>query len=246
MQVRHMFENRPTYRAFYLPSSDENLAANDALSLGLRWLLSQPGSPLIVLSYKKVLKNNRLLESSVAQHRIPVAAPPDMYMPDWKGGAVLAVWASDKAMAGIDDLMSPVDAVCVIDWSAGQHATWIAGHGAVDLRTPNTEPEPTRLHPVVRVAMEHASRMINHSNGLVQTDDKAFVILTLKQLVNAEFRYDVETLCSWAISDGWTSIEVSNLRDYATRVLEGRSFRLNSTFGPKSGSVERWKKEARI
>lgn len=37
--------------------------------------------------------------------------------------------------------------------------------------------------------------------------------------------------------------EVTNLRDYATRVLDGRSSRLGSTVDPRSGSVARWRSE---
>lgn len=244
-KVGRVFERENPYDAFYLPGPHA-LPTDQALALGLKWLLAEPESPLIVLSAKKVARNNRLLETAIAQYHLPVIAPPHMWDATWSGGSILAPWANERALTGIDDqLAKKVNAVCVIGWVEGKHDTWITGHGARDLRHPDQpKPQPT-LDPVVEVAMEHASAAINHNNALVQAEDKACVILTLQELVRAGFRYDVESLCAWAMANGWTGTEVSNLRDYATRVLDGRSFRLRSTYGPQVGASAGWIEEAR-
>lgn len=238
-----MFEREISYEAFYLPGPHA-LPTDQALALGLKWLLAEAGSPLIVLSAKKVVRNNPLLESAVAQYRLPVVAPPYLWDANWSGGSILAPWASERALTGIaDQLANRVNAVCVIGWVEGGHDTWITGTGARDLRHPDQPKPEATLDPVVEIAMEHASASINHNNALVQAEDKACVVLTLQELVRAGFRYDVESLCAWAMAHGWTGTEVSNLRDYATRVLDGRSFRLGSTYGPQRGASAHWIRE---
>jgi hypothetical protein len=66
-------------------------------------------------------------------------------------------WAGEKALLQIDDyLAEKADAVCVIGWAEGSHDSWIAGHGARDLRNPDTPLAEPTLHPVVAIAMKHA------------------------------------------------------------------------------------------
>lgn len=240
-----MFERETRYEAFFLPGPHE-LATDQAVALGLGWLAGQPGSPLVALSAKKVASNNRLLQGAVASGRLPVVAPPRMFVPGWRGGAVLAPWASQRVLDGIDDdLGTGVTAVCVIEWSPGGHDEWRSARGARDLRDPAGAPAAgPALDPVVVAAMNDASRAVNHNNALVQTEDKAYVVITLQRLVAAGHRYDVAALCSWAAANGFTAVEVKNLRDYATRVLDGRRFQLRSTYGPGPGSVERWRAAA--
>lgn len=239
-----VFEGESRYRAFYLPGPHE-LPTDEAVASGLKWLLDEPGSPLIVLSAKKVARNNRLLASAISRFGIPVVAPPHLWEASWTGGSILAPWASERALAGVDDDLSDrVNAVCVIGWGEGQHTTWILGHGARDLRYPDQAPANPLLDPVVEVAMGHATRAINHNNALVQAEDKAYVVLTLQELVRAGYHYDVEMLCAWAMAHGWTGQEVANLRDYANRVLEARTFRLHSRFGPQRGASAHWVEEA--
>lgn len=238
-----MFESKPTYAAYYLPGPHA-LPTEEALTLGLRWLLDEPGTPLVVLSAKGNLRNNQLLAQTVQRHRIQVAAPPRIWEARWPGGSILAPWASERALLAVDEELRNVQSVCVIGWSEDHHDTWIAGHGARDLRDPQAAPTQPALDPVVVVAMEHASRAINHNNALVQDEDKAYVVRTLQELVRAGYRYEVEQLVAWAIADGWYPAEIPKLRDYATRVREGRAFRLRDSYGPQRGASREWAREA--
>jgi hypothetical protein len=238
-----MFESKPTYEAFYLPGPQE-FPTEEALKLGLGWLLAQPPTPLIVLSAKNMLGNNRLLAQTVQRYRIQVAAPPRMFEAHWTGGSILAPWASERALLAIDEELNNIQAVCVIGWSKDHHDTWIAGHHARDLRDPAASPVEPTLDPVVVVAMTHASRAVNHNNALVQEEDKAYVVRTLQELVRAGYRYDVEQLVAWAIANGWYPAEIPRLRDYATRVRNGGTFRLRDTYGPQRGAATEWAREA--
>jgi hypothetical protein len=239
-----MFERTPSYDAYFLPGP-EDLSTDEALKLGLTWLLNQPGEPLIVLARKGNVSNNRLLEATVKKCRIKYTAPPRVYDSSWAGGAILVPWAGEKTLLAIDeDLAHKAKAVCVIGWARGTHDTWIAGHGARDLRDPTTPLAAPALHPVVAIAMKHAGDSINHNNGLVTDAEKAMVVLTLKELVRGGYTYDVDQLIAWAIANGWHPAEIPQLRDYATKVLEQRSFRLRDAWGPTKGAVKEWEKEA--
>lgn len=56
-----MFERQQRYEAFWLPGSHE-LPIDEAVRMGLSWLYSQPGTPLIALHAKRMVSNNRRLQ----------------------------------------------------------------------------------------------------------------------------------------------------------------------------------------
>ncbi|WP_028474407.1 hypothetical protein [Nocardioides alkalitolerans] len=239
-----MFERTVSYDAYFLPGPRE-LDPDEALRTGLKWLLGQPGEPLVVLSRKGNLSNNRILEQTVKRHKIKVAAPPRIHQPRWTGGSVLVVWAGERALLDVDShLANQTNAVCVIGWDDGVHDTWIAGHAARDLRNPQIQLSPPVIDRVVAVAMKHAGDAINHNNALVTDSEKAMVVLTLKELVRGGYTYDVDQLAAWAIGQGWYPAEIPRLREYASKVLEGRSFRLRDAWGPSNGTVKQWEAEA--
>lgn len=238
-----MFEKPLSYDSFYLPG---DMDFDQALRLGFAWLLEQPGTPLVVLSAKKMVNNNNILADLVRRHRVEVVAPPRVFQSSWRGGPVLAPLVNERALLAVDDdLGDRVTAMCVIEWLPGDHATWIAGHGARDLRTPDAAPETTEmLHPVVVAAMTEAGHSINHNNALVTDSEKAMVVLTLQVLVKGGYTFDVDELAAWATRNGWFAKEMPKLREYANRVLEGRKFQLRDPWGPKAVDLKRWEAQA--
>lgn len=159
---------------------------------------------------------------------------------------MLAPWPSEQVLGALsDDLAHRATAVCVIEWGEREYQqAWLAAHRARNLLTGEIAGATALLSPVVEVAMRRLSTIVNHNNGLVQEFDKAYGVRTLQELVRAGHRYDVDKLCAWALANGFTEREVRRLRDYATRALEGRAFRLRSTVGPKRGSAREWEADA--
>lgn len=91
--------------------------------------------------------------------------------------------------------------------------------------------------------MKHLNRLVNHSNGLVGSFDRAVAIQTMTVLVRHGHRYDVNLLCAWALANGFTASEVERLRDIATKALTGH--RLKAANGPlRTGIVSTWEAEA--
>lgn len=241
-----MFKRQLTYAAFFLPGPDD-LDPDEAMRLGLEWLVSEPGQPLVVLHAKKMATNNRLLAEGIRRHGIRVDSPRASGGRPSAGVAILAPWASEEVLRFIDDELSgQATGVCVIGWRQGAHDRWIAARGAVDLRTGERIGSGVLVSdPVVRLAIDEASETINHNNALVQAEDKAYVVLTLEELVRGGHAFDVDELVAYAMATGWRGEEVRRLEEYATRVLAGRRFRLQSSYGPPPGSCARWEAEAR-
>lgn len=127
--------------------------------------------------------------------------------------------------------------MCIIGWAQNSHDTWIAAHRARDLRAPDVPSPGPQIDPVVAIAMREAGDSMNHSNGLASDAEKAVVVLTLKELRRGGYTDDVDRLAAWAISEGWYPSEIPRLREIATRVLEGRSFRLRHPYCLRRGAL---------
>jgi hypothetical protein len=64
----------PAYRAFYVP---DTVDPDEAVRLGLAWLLRQAGEPLVLFHAKLMVSNNRTLERAIRARRIRFEAPRD-------------------------------------------------------------------------------------------------------------------------------------------------------------------------
>jgi hypothetical protein len=169
---------------------------------------------------------------------------------NWSGGAILAPWASADVIRCIDDdLADRVTAVCIIGWRRDdpKHAAWIAARDALNLASGQalgTPFEDIISDPVIRVALDHAERFVNHNNALVQDEDKAYLVRTLQELVRGGHRFDLDEVATYAMSTGWNGEEVKRIQEYGRRVLDRRTFRLASAIGPKPGDCKKWEAEA--
>jgi len=235
-----------SYDAFFIPPSVD---PDRAVALGINWLVEQPGDPLILLHAKKMVDNNRLLGRAVRKYRITYESPRTIWRGGWSGGPILAPWASTEVLQCIDDqLFGRATAVCVIGWRDPDpnHEAWVASRNAVDLETrrPLGRQPEEMVNPVVRIAFAHAERFVNHNNLLVQTEDKAYVVRTMQELVRAGYGLDLDAIAMLAVATGWSSEETKRIREYGRQILDGHSFRLQSSVGPKPGDCKYWEEEA--
>jgi hypothetical protein len=240
-----MFEHTPDYEGFYTPAGAN---ADEADHACLDWLLKQPGQPLVLFHAKKMIRHDGLIEKTVRRHQIPVEAPRTVLGSGWRGGAILAPWASEAVLRCIDDdVADRTTAVCVIGWVAGEHDSWIAARRATNLLTGDavtSAPADLIGDPVVRLALDEASSVVNHNNGLVQSEDKAWVIHTLQELRKGGHAFRPEEIGTYAMATGWTAGEADLLREFSTGVLEGKRYQVKVGYGPAAGSCKRWESEA--
>lgn len=232
-------EGTPSYAAFYLPGP-EDLPTQQALALGLQWLLRQPGQPLVVLSSRSLLKNNRLLSDAVQEFEVTVALPR-LCDTSWSGGSLL-FWASAHALLDIDAQLTGIQAMCVIVTSRHMEGAWILEHHARDLRHRETAIQTPRLAPIVQHALSHASQAIDHGDALIRPDAyahaHAHIVQTLQTLVRAGHRYEVENVVAWARNNGWHEAEIPLLRKSAQGVLNGLRLRPSDECDPIHTSQE--------
>lgn len=124
----------PQYDAYFVPPEVD---PDEAIALGLKWLLEQPGAPLILLHAKLMIDNNRLRGAAAQRYRLMFEAPRTIGRSRWAGGGILAPWASDDVIRCIDDrLAHRTSAVCIVGWREDDpnHGAWIAARGAVGSR----------------------------------------------------------------------------------------------------------------
>lgn len=238
--------NRQRYAAYFVPPEVD---PDRAIALGLKWLVEQPGDRLILLHAKRMIDNNRPLGRAAREYGLQYEAPNTVWKSGWRGGPILAPWASESVIRSIeDDLAHQATSVCIIGWREDDpnHLGWVAARDAINLETGDRlgkAPDQIVIDPVVRIALDAAERFVNHNNQLVQYDDKAYLVRTLQELVRGGHRLDLDAIGSYALATGWSAEEVKRIREYGQRILDGRSFRLQSPVGPKAGACRSWEEE---
>ncbi len=214
--------------------------------LGAQWLRRQSGRKAVFVPGKRNYQYNAALPRLTAG--AVVLTPRTLHRAQWSGGPLLACWPTEQMLGTISDrLGGRVTSVCVLEWGdAPFQRAWITAHGGIDLTTGQRASNGgVHLPPVVLVAMEHLSSMVNHANGLVSSFDKGIAVDTLQALVRRGHRFDVDDLCAWALANGFTASEVDRLRDYATKALAGHRFRGSGHGRLRADILQMWEAETR-
>ena len=242
-----MYEQTPELDLYYVPSPDQGIGPDDAVRLGAEWLDAQPGTPLVLLAAKSSYDNNRLLPKLTAGAQVESVRTVSI---GGQPGPVLMPWPSDETLVLVSgDLAHRISSVCVIgsrqtpfleQWLSAHHAQWLVDPGC------STGPGSADLHldPVVQAALRDVSEVVNHNNGLVQQEDKAYAIRTLQLLHGAGYMLSASAVCAWASANGFSGSEVTQLGKYIKRINEGHGFRLRDTMGPSADALDRWRESA--
>jgi hypothetical protein len=207
--------------------------------------MKQPGRPAVFVAQKSIYANHSRLPKILPG--VEVLTERNRYSQHWGGGSLLVCWPTEGMLAMLsDDFADRFTAACVLEWGEDQFVrAWLRANHATDLTTGRPMPEGgAGLPTVVRLAMENLNRMVNHSNGLAGNYDKGLAIQTLTALVNRGHYYDVNTLCAWALANGFTATEVERLRDLATKAQAGHRFRMPRSAPLRTDIVEQWEAEA--
>lgn len=214
---------------------------DEMITYGAAWLHEQSGDKLVLLAAKMIYQRNPLLPRLTVGAK--VAAPSTLSRLAWRGGPVFAPWPDEKVLSVISDQLGErVTAVCLLPWGEDPYAqAWLAAHQAVNLINGQTQtPRDDLLSPVVTVAMEGLSSVSRH-NGL----DRDRAIGMLLALASAGYRFEVNALVAWALAHGFTGSAAQDLRDYATKSLAGRQFRIREFGGWRADIVAVWEQKAR-
>jgi hypothetical protein len=216
------------YEAFWIPGLDTDFGRDEALAVGDRWLRDSayPGERLIVLHAATMVQNAGPLAEMAT--RFKVVAPRTQNRPRYRGShAVLAVWASDRAMELAEELARPDGGLCLIPGSRGGPTMWIARTGAVNLGAPGAEPaERLTLEPDVSKVLDGLLDF-GGRNDFYGAGEKEMAVRALRAMVAEGHRPAPDEVEAYAIASAETDYRgASHLRELYEGVLAGKRFRI--------------------
>jgi hypothetical protein len=237
-----VFNRAPDWPVFYF---HEDLAGDEVVLEALKWLLARAESDgrdgVVVAPTRKHFADHQVLGLAQRTFRCETAAT--LHKGGTVDGPILAVWPRDEVLAEIERWHRP-SALCVVPWNLALIEKWRRARQPIDLLgQAEPAPKPTITDPVVAVAMESVSRFINTNNELAQQEDKAAAVDALQKLHRAGYPIDPVELEVWALADGWGGRGAARLREFAEKIREGRSLRIQG-FSWKSDAADLWRQEA--
>jgi hypothetical protein len=163
----------------------------------------------------------------------------------WAGTSLRSCpWRECDDERSLMDSSTNTSALCVIGWSNGDTAAWLAAFNPT-LLAPNAAPTaPAISDPVVVEGMKTLTIMVNIANNLAGAMNKRDAIDVLMRLHDAGHRYDPEALFAWALANGWNARGAERLRDFATRINSGKRLRLGMSTALRPDIVQAWREEA--
>ena len=230
------------YPVFYVPWG---LTPEEMARRAAAWIRQQPGTPLVFFPTKQNYDANQLLNRLTAD--IPRGTERNIWGSGWQRGPVLAAWPTKRMLQMLtDELATSVTALCVLEWGEpAWQCGWLTARRARSVVDGSVHGGGSvQLDPVVEVAMRHLGARVNHANDLDGIYDKRDAVETLQVLHRAGYRFDVETLCTWALANGFSGREVERLREYAVGVQRGKRFQLRAGRALRPDIVEIWKRDA--
>ncbi|MBB4910552.1 hypothetical protein [Actinophytocola algeriensis] len=230
------------YPVFYVPWG---LTPEEMARRAAAWIRQEPGTPLVFFPTKQNYDANQLLNRLTAD--IPRGTERNIWGSGWQRGPVLAAWPTKRMLQMLtDELATSVTALCVLEWGEpAWQCGWLTARRARSVVDGSIHGgSAMQLDPVVEVAMRDLSARVNHGNGLVGIHDKRDAVETLQVLHRAGYRFDVETLCTWALANGFSGREVERLREYAEGVQQGKRFQLRAGRVLRPDIIEIWKRDA--
>lgn len=234
-----MFERQIDFPVFYVP---EETSYPDDQRAGVEWLSAQDSSRCILVATRGSIRTGTELGRKAGGFSVYTLGQ----LGGFPGGAVLVPFPTDAIVGAlIEELRRKVTALCMVEGSNDFCRMWLADMRATDVMTGNLHPPAEAIHPVTVCAMAEMSKAVNHNNALLQAEDKSYAVLTLQELNRGDYLPQPARLAAWAAANGFTLAEVKNLCEYATKVLAGRNFRLQESWGPQEGDRVRWEEAVR-
>jgi hypothetical protein len=215
---------------------------------GIRWVVEQldaVGGQILLYVHKKsdIKRADHHIEKLSKVPGVVVGSWQSMGA--WSGGPVLAAWPSRKKLAEIAD--DPrVRALCVIPWADGETDAWQIA--ADPERLSGAEPvhnaADATLDPVVKVALEHLSAMVNHANQLAGALDHRDAVAVLRILHKGGYRLPREAVYAWALANDWPARGAERLRELAGKIDDGRTVQMKGGSPFRPDVLSSWRAEA--
>jgi len=225
-----MFPTDDDTERFYI---DANGPDDDALREGFAWLRAQAGfsAAVCVPGLQNVDYLARVLgkegaqklkrERALRERWLTVELWTERTMPvTYTDGPVLAVWANDARLVKLDALGAP--ALCAIPWLRDNIKQWKTNWNPTELRGNASASPELSVGPVVAVALDDLTHVVNLASGLVHPADKTAAVELFKILKRGHESFDPSQVQAWAARHEWEPRHARELGEMAGKILEGR------------------------
>jgi hypothetical protein len=133
------------------------------------------------------------------------------------GTAILAFWVDDNLMKKVDDL-SGVTAIVAYPWPSVGLNEWIKTWSPLIIGQKPTEKVKLIIDPIIELAMESLTGMVNLSHHGLFGYDKEHADRFLRILCAKKHNIDPNAIKLWVINNGWHSGAAEDLEKIASRI----------------------------
>jgi len=144
----------------------------------------------------------------------------------WRGGPVLAVYATKELLDALDELHG-VTEMAVVPWRLAEVQYWVDTWAPQELRGMGPAAQPTQVrNPVIVEALKNLTRNVNLSTGITDPSDRKAAIDLFQRLKQAGEKFNPSEVRAWLVSQGrWSPQDADQVKSIAERVLAGRRLR---------------------
>lgn len=231
-----MEPRKPDYPLAVASYDDEGVAA------AISWCGDhmEKGDILTVwTSLKSNLPNCTPLANLVARHRDVEHITGRGWGTPRGRGPVLMAWPNASDVGNLTHSASRIRALCVINWQEAWLRPWVRYANPTILGDPSLWVDLPRLHPVVEEEMCRLSPILNHSNSITSPFEKDRVVPLLRALHGAGLPMEPVTMEGWAVAQGWSGRNATQLADWVRDINAGKRPRARTELGPSVAELRR-------
>lgn len=159
-------------------------------------------------------------------------------------GPVLMAWPTASDVGSVTHAGSHIRALGVINWQEAWLRPWVAYAAPRILGDASLWADLPRLHPVVEEELCRVSPILNHSNSITSPFEKDLVVPLLRALHKAGLPMEPITMEGWAVAQGWSGSNATQLADWVRDINAGKRPRARTQLGPSVAELRRRAAEA--
>lgn len=239
---RSVFARTGRYAAAYTHRSPSR---DDELRLLIRWIAQRPGDGLLFVGPQvRSLQNSSVASALVKAGQASYTTWKNKDW--WRQARVIALWPDAKTLQNLDDVAT-IEALGVLTWNLEDVTPWAAGVGAEDLLGEATIVLPAIGDPVVLGALRVLTNAVNLSTGLSHPSDWDHAVHSFRALRKKGHRLDGAEIEAWALANGWSYADASDVGQLAQEIAEGKAKRTKSrgtNWKPTAQTFKLWREVA--
>lgn len=222
-----MFERGISHSCAY---SHNSPSRDDELRLLLDWLAAQPGEGVALVGPSADSYTHSDLASALVKRGVSYRSLRQLKSAGGAGSIqrVVALWPTRELLAYVEDHCLKLTALAVLTWNFADIDLWVKAripHDVLGLEQPSA---PFEFEPVLLGALKSLTSAVNLSSGLSHPSDWDNAVLTFRRLRDSRINFDPELVEAWAMANGWSSKDATDLGSVARDIASGNAKRLKA------------------